>query len=62
MNLASILALPRGKDSRSWLPVMTNAELSAVFGQKLDRQVVILRMRARKADNTTLISEISANA
>ncbi|MBW3478323.1 MULTISPECIES: hypothetical protein [Hafniaceae] len=48
MNLANILAFSRTNRSRSWIPAMTNMQLSAVFGEKPSRNEVLARMNNRQ--------------
>ncbi|MBD8129218.1 hypothetical protein IFU23_24320 [Pantoea agglomerans] len=49
MKLSQIVALPRNNKSRSWLPSMTNAQLTEWLGEKPARDVVLKRMAARTA-------------
>jgi len=55
LNLSSIIAISRSNASKSWLPVMTNAQLTSVFGQKPDRQMIINRMRNRRYKNLSSV-------
>ncbi|ENG4975157.1 hypothetical protein R2H46_RS13735 [Escherichia coli] len=56
MNLKNILALSRSNKSRSCIPAMTNAQLSAFFGDKPARSEILNRMKNRnhQATRTTL--------
>lgn len=51
MKLSQIVALSRNNKSRSWCPVMTNAQLTQFFGIKPSRDLVIQRMKARRLRN-----------
>jgi hypothetical protein len=51
MKLSQIVALSRDNKSRSWCPVMTNAQLTQFFGAKPSRDLVLQRMNARRSRN-----------
>lgn len=53
MNLANILAFSRTNRSRSWIPAMTNMQLSAVFGEKPSRNEVLARMNNRQRSGSS---------
>lgn len=56
MKLSQIVALSRDNKSRSWCPVMTNAQLTQFFGNKPSRDLVIQRMEARRTRNIVAAS------
>lgn len=51
MKLSQIVALSRDNKSRSWCPVMTNAQLTQFFGAKPSRDLVLQRMKTRRSRN-----------